>query len=93
MENKIKLTEIEYDILEELSSSDEMCFGYSWIISDGRTRRQCEQAIKTLKSHELILYYRGLMTDDGEVAGSGWCRSTKGNDLIYNNEKWDVIGK
>jgi hypothetical protein len=31
-------------------------------------------------------FWRGLMTEDGEVAGSGWCRSRKGNDYIEEHE-------
>jgi hypothetical protein len=67
------------DILADLSSTEEYCFGYGNL--GGKTPENVA-AIKELKSHDLIEFWRGLMTDDGEVAGSGWCRSTKGNDYV-----------
>jgi hypothetical protein len=67
------------DILAELNSDEEYCVGYSYL--GGKTPENVA-AIKELKEHEMIEFWRGLMTDDGEVAGSGWCRSRKGNEYV-----------
>lgn len=67
------------DILAELYSDSEYCMPYNGI--GGKTPENVA-AIKELKEHEMIDFYRGLMTEDGEVAGSGWCRSSKGNDYV-----------
>lgn len=67
------------DILAELYSDSEFCKPYSSI--GGKTPENVA-AIKELKQHDMIEFWRGLMTDDGEVAGSGWCRGKKGNDYV-----------
>lgn len=67
------------DILAEMYSSEEHCVGYAFF--GGKTPENVA-AIKELKVHEMIEHWRGLMTEDGEVAGSGWCRSKKGNEYV-----------
>jgi hypothetical protein len=67
------------EVLAELYSDGEQCIGYSSI--GGKTPENIA-AIKELKEHGMIEFWRGLMTEDGEVAGSGWCRSKKGNDYV-----------
>lgn len=67
------------EVLAELNSNEEFCYGYYGI--GGKTPENVA-AIKELKQHDLIEFWRGLMTDDGEVAGSGWCRSRKGNEYV-----------
>ncbi len=71
------------DVLAELNSSEEYCCSY--IDIGGKTPENIA-AIKELKKHEMIEFWRGLMTEDGEVAGSGWCRSRKGNEYVEEFE-------
>lgn len=68
------------DILAELHDDSEYCVGYSWLT--GGKSKENVAAIKELKQHEMIEFWRGLMSEEGEVAGSGWCRSKKGNDYV-----------
>lgn len=68
------------DILAELHPDSEYCTNYKWLT--GGKSPENVAAIKELKEHGMIDYYRGLMTEDGEVAGSGWCRSVKGNQYV-----------
>lgn len=77
------LTVAAENILTEMYSDAEYCVGYRDI--GGKTPENIA-AIKELKEHEMIVFYRGLMTEDGEVAGSGWCRSGKGNDYVEEFE-------
>lgn len=67
------------DILANLNYDNEYCYGYKGI--GGKTPENIT-AIKELKEHKMIDFWRGLMTDEGEVAGSGWCRSVKGNEYV-----------
>jgi len=67
------------DILSLLHPDEEYCMSYSSI--GGKTLENVT-AIKDLKEHDMIEFWRGLMTEDGEVAGSGWCRSRKGNEYV-----------
>lgn len=71
------------DILAELFYNSEYCYGYSNF--GGKTPENIA-AIKELKEHGMIDFYRGLMTEEGEVAGSGWCRSAKGNKYVEEYE-------
>lgn len=47
-------------------------------LSTGQIRRAC----RSLKRKGLAEYHRGLFTEDGEVAGSGYCATEKGSNLI-----------
>lgn len=75
------LTKSEEAVLAELGSNQEMCYNYAWLEGiNGMTRKELEPIIKHLKELELIEFWLGLMTEDNETAGSGWCRSRKGNE-------------
>lgn len=77
------LSVVAEDILAELHSDAEYCYGYRGI--GGKTPENVA-GIKELKEHDMIEFYRGLMNDEGEVGGSGWCRSPKGNDYVAKFE-------
>ena len=66
-------------ILIELCDDAMYCAGYKYI--GGKTPENIA-AIKELKSHDMLLFYRGLMNEDGDVGGSGWCRSERGNEYV-----------
>ena len=66
------LTEIEYQVLKALGDSD-LCYGYDWIMDYTKVdRAETKKAIDHLRELRVISFYRGLMNDDGEVAGSGF---------------------
>lgn len=71
------------NILRVLRDDAEYCDNYYSIESktnlDTKTVRR---AVQELKDAEMLKFYRGLMTEDGEVAGSGWCRSSKGSKYV-----------
>lgn len=72
------------DVLCDIPYNDDWCVGYK-SITVGKSPENVK-AIKELKKHDMIVFYRGLMTEDGGVAGSGWCRSPKGNDYVEEFE-------
>jgi len=80
-----RIPELEEKILEELYSDCEMCMGYSGIYHLAEMP-ELRKAIKHLRELEYIEYYRGLMTEDGEVCGSGWCRSNLGNKYVEEHQ-------
>ena len=73
------LSALAEDILAHMDGDGEYCHGYKGM--GGKTPENIK-AIKELKSHNMLEFYRGLMTEDGEVAGSGWCRSEAGNEYV-----------
>ena len=73
-----ELTAIKYYILVELED-DEFCYSYRHF--EGKyTRDELKVAMKELRDRGLVEFHRGLMNEDGEVAGSGFCRA-HGMDL------------
>ena len=81
------LTENQYKILKSLEN-DEMCYYYSYIEKETKLSREVlEKEVKTLRKAGLVLYVRGLMTDEGEVAGSGFSATGDGWDLVHKYEK------
>lgn len=77
------LGDIEEAILSELYSNEEMCYNYSGLEYRTKyTRKELEPAIKFLRTNGYIEHWNGLMDDDGRAAGSGWCRSEKGNEYV-----------
>lgn len=92
---KVNLSENEKSVLtclfENTDSLAERCIAFDWIIGDTKlTRKEVKNACKLLREKELVCFYRGLMTEDGEVAGSGYCISAKGQALI---NPCDVCGE
>lgn len=81
------LSNLEEDILAAMCSDAEYCINYSILSRQLKVdRKYLEPAIKNLKSFGYLEFWRGLMTEDGEVAGSGWCRSEKGNQYVEDNQ-------
>lgn len=70
-------------LLENSDTWGERCLGFDWFVGEeGLTRPRVQKAFKTLREKGFVVYLRGLMTDDGEVAGSGYHISSKGQDFI-----------
>lgn len=68
------------DMLAEMYGDSSYCVPYNYFA--GGKSKENVAAIKELKEHDMIEFHRGLMTDEGEVAGSGWCRSSKGSEYV-----------
>ena len=67
-------TDAEVKVLECLNRDAEMCYPYSYICSEtGLTRKEAKAAVSNLRSMGAVEYWRGLMTEENEVAGSGFC--------------------
>lgn len=78
-------TDDEVKVLECLER-DELCYPYDYICDHtGLTRKEAKAAVSRLRSFGAVEYWRGLMTDDGEVAGSGFCWGDphKAEALLY----------
>lgn len=81
-----KLEAIDEHILATLSSTEEYCCGYDSLTSKEYKRPELQKSIKKLRDLNHVEYWRGLMTDDGEVAGSGFCRSRLGNQYVEEHQ-------
>lgn len=68
------ITEVEYQVLRSIMEHDtDMCYPYSWIMDYTKLdRAETKKAVDHLRELGIVEFYRGLMTDDGEVAGSGF---------------------
>lgn len=63
---------------------DEYMYGGYKFLSDTKlNRKQLERIIKKLKGLGLVEYAKGLMTEDGEVAGSGFAITYSKRDEVY----------
>lgn len=81
-------TDNEVKILECLNRDAEMCYPYSWICDEtGLTRDEAKTAIDRLRDFGAVEFWRGLMDDDGNVAGSGFCWGDphKAEALLYRH--------
>ncbi len=81
-----ELTKIQYEILIRMSSS--WCFGFAMFNDLGLTKKELSKEFKILKEAGLVFYARGLMTEEGEVAGSGY--GIDDEDKTWElTEKWE----
>ena len=65
-----ELTKTQYDILIKMSS--DWCYPFSHFDELNLTRKELSKEFKILRESGLVEFCRGLMTEDGEVAGSGY---------------------
>lgn len=66
-------TEVEYQVLQALQHDSDLCYGYDWIMDYTKVdRAETKKAVDHLRELDLVEFHRGLMNDDGEVAGSGF---------------------
>lgn len=67
------LSEVEYQVLQALQHDTDLCYGYDWIMDYTKVdRAETKKAVDHLRELHIIEFHRGLMNDDGEVAGSGF---------------------
>jgi DNA (cytosine-5)-methyltransferase 1 len=81
-----KLEAIDEHILTQLNYNEEFCMGYDYLENHLYKRPELKKAIKKLREQGYVEYWRGLMTEDGQVAGSGFCRTSKGNEYVEEHQ-------
>ena len=88
MSSKIKsLTENQYKILKFLHD-EEWCYPYAPIEEETKLSRDIlEREVKVLREVGLVKYVRGLVTEEGEFAGSGFCRTENVDELLNKYEE------
>lgn len=69
-EAEINLTKLQYDILMEMDT--EYCFGFSRFKNIESDKKILSNEFKKLKDMGLVDFHKGLLDDDGKVAGSGY---------------------
>jgi hypothetical protein len=78
-----RMTDNEKAVLAEIPPGNEYCVGYRYLTGmNDLSKAQLKPIIARLKDMGFIEFHRGLMTEDGEVAGSGWCRTVEGNRYV-----------
>lgn len=75
-------TPVQLEIIGDLGQSyqSDMYFPFAHI-GGGFTRKEIQVAMKDLRVREYAEFMRGLMNDEGEVAGSGYALTRKGLDI------------
>ena len=87
MKEEIKLNENEKLCLSCLTSvfggyEGEFCMAFKTISGDTKLEvKAVRRAVRSLARKGLAKFYRGLMTEDGEVAGAGYTATEKGCEL------------
>ena len=72
-----QLTDIQFEILDSMSWD----WGYPFRHFDG-TKEEVRKELHILRDAGLVQYWRGLMTDDGEIAGSGYALNCNAKNII-----------
>ncbi len=87
------IPEVEKMILEGIHDTcyDDYAAGYdSFEDWTGLTHKDLKPILLEMRNKGLVTYEKGLMTDDGEVAGSGYMITYKGKCIIF---PCDVCGE
>jgi hypothetical protein len=79
------MTELEIRVLGSLlGGEDYHYFSYKVIESETKQPRSVlKPIVDKLKDEGYILFARGLMTDEGQVAGSGFCINPDKSDEVW----------
>lgn len=78
------LTENQIKILKQFQGNYEWCYTFAHFDDLGMDRKQLSKEFKSLRDLELVTFERGLMDDDGMVAGSGYALNYKKREVIDN---------
>lgn len=82
----IKINENEERVLrllaENSSTHGEYCVAFKNIADNEADIKLVRRACRSLRKKGLAEFYRGLMNEDGEVAGSGYCISPLGVEWV-----------
>ena len=85
-ENKVTILEKKVlALLAKVTRTDgEICVGFEYLsgMEYNFDVKEVRRGCRSLRRKGLAEFYRGLMTEDGQVAGSGYCISSKGCDLV-----------
>lgn len=65
------ITKDQYQILEYMYGEYDTYYPYSYWVEYDRDLKTVKRIIKELKDMGVVEYRRGLMNEEGEVAGSG----------------------
>lgn len=84
---KIEVSENELKVLEVLNeltrTHGETCIAFDYILGETKLPlKEIRNACRSLTKKGLAEFYRGLMTEEGEVAGSGYCISYEGQKYL-----------
>ena len=61
----------------------EYCISFKFICAEtGLTRETVQKICRRFAHEKMAEFWRGLMNEDGELAGSGYCISEAGKDLL-----------
>lgn len=86
MASTVKINHIEQKVLSVLAQGVEYDFGFlgfAGIMSRTHLdRKAVRRACRSLARKGLAVYERGLWNDDGDPAGSGYCSTEAGRDLM-----------
>lgn len=80
-----------FKVIEALwyADSRDSCLAYKHLEEEtGLERKELEQIIKVLKAWNYVKTYTGLMTDEGEVAGSGFGINPDKRDEVQLGVEW-----
>ena len=72
------------DALNEMTAPDgEMCMPFAPLMSATELdRKTVRRHVRALARKGLAEYFRGLCTEDGEMAGAGYCITRAGRALV-----------
>lgn len=75
---KDKKVELQIKIIESFLEDEELAYNYNYFIrKTGATKEEIKEIMTQLRRSGMVDYVRGLMTENGEVAGSGFELSTR----------------
>lgn len=80
-----------FKVIEALWYADvrDSCLAYKHLEDEtGFGRKELEQIIKTFKIWGYVKSYKGLMTEEGEVAGSGFGIAPEKRDEVQLGVEW-----
>lgn len=85
--SEVALTDVEWRVLDALSwGNDEYCFSLRTIAGNAGLHRELTRgALRALADRGLARFERGLMTEDGELAGSGYGITKAGAHAFWNH--------
>ncbi len=92
MKEEIKLSLNEKTILEvfmkETDTWGEVCLNVKNLLNNTQLEeKEIRECCRKLTQLKLIEYMRGLMDDDGKVAGAGYCITRDGKKYIFPCQK------
>jgi hypothetical protein len=89
----MKLSEDEFRCLEafpQITYPEPGCVSFKWFSSYfDWDRSKVRRVVRSLAAGGFAEYHRGLFTEDGDVAGSGYCITDAGRAALQAQENKD----